>query len=550
VLYEMVTGDVPFSAETPMAVIVKHIIEPLPLPRARNPGLPEPVERVILKALAKDPGDRFARAGEMASALTDAVGAASALAATPGREAAAPPASTSVAPHLAEPVGPPRRRLRRWVLAGTAALALLAALVLGLLRPGQPPPNETPETFGAQPTETAPAAPTRTIDQLMADGQARLSQGDLAAALADFEGAAAGEPENVDRIWGIASLLNDFGYPEDARRYLDQAVALGPDDPPFHDAAGWFYNDLGFMAEALAQFQRALELDPGALGSYLGVSEAARALGDTALARQALDAVMASPIAPNPGLYEGAGWGYLALEAWPEAQAAFGRATSLDPATSGAWSGLADATYQGRGLEQAIAVVEQAIAANPQDPSLHEKAGWYAWEAGDVPAAEAAFRRALEVNPAYTSAYTALADLYNDLGRGEEAFSLLQSAIEVNPEDAWLHEALAGLYRERGQDEEAFAHLQRAMDLDPASGWLALEAAQTYYALSGDAVETTALLERAVSLEPNDPGLVLSVGETYEQMGDCRTALGYFERALEIDPGLEEARQGRARCSG
>src|SRR3989337_1314779 len=228
-------------------------------------------------------------------------------------------------------------------------LAILAALVLGLLRPGQPPPNDAPETFGAQPAETAPAAPTRTGDQLMADGQARLSQGDVAAALADFEAAAAAEPVNSERIWGIASLLSDFGYSEDAGRYLDQAVILGPDDPPFHDAAGWFYSDLGFMAEAVAPFQRALELDPEALGSYLGVSEAARALGDTALARQALDAVMASPIAPNPGLYEGAGWGYLALEAWPEAQAAFGQAVSLDPATSGAWSGLAEATYEGQG---------------------------------------------------------------------------------------------------------------------------------------------------------------------------------------------------------
>src|SRR3972149_10522344 len=128
VLYEMVTGDVPFSAETPMAVIVKHIIEPLPLPRARNPGLPEPVERVILQALAKDPGDRFTKAGEMASALTDALGAAPALATQTDQLAPAVPAISVVPAQPAEaPVGPPRRRLRRWVLAGTAALAILAA---------------------------------------------------------------------------------------------------------------------------------------------------------------------------------------------------------------------------------------------------------------------------------------------------------------------------------------------------------------------------------------------------------------------------------------
>ena len=73
VLYEMATGVVPFHAETPMAVVVKHIIDPLPMPRSKNPELPEEIERVILKALSKDRDDRFHEAGEMAKALNAAV---------------------------------------------------------------------------------------------------------------------------------------------------------------------------------------------------------------------------------------------------------------------------------------------------------------------------------------------------------------------------------------------------------------------------------------------------------------------------------------------
>jgi Tol biopolymer transport system component/tRNA A-37 threonylcarbamoyl transferase component Bud32 len=73
ILYEMLTGRVPYEAETPMAVVVKHITSPLPLPRSINPAIPERVERVILKALAKDPNDRFARTGELVNALEAAV---------------------------------------------------------------------------------------------------------------------------------------------------------------------------------------------------------------------------------------------------------------------------------------------------------------------------------------------------------------------------------------------------------------------------------------------------------------------------------------------
>src|SRR5439155_6451417 len=55
VLYEMVTGRVPFDADTPFAVVIKHISEPLPLPHLIDNTVPEPLERIILKAMAKAP---------------------------------------------------------------------------------------------------------------------------------------------------------------------------------------------------------------------------------------------------------------------------------------------------------------------------------------------------------------------------------------------------------------------------------------------------------------------------------------------------------------
>jgi photosystem II stability/assembly factor-like uncharacterized protein/tRNA A-37 threonylcarbamoyl transferase component Bud32 len=72
-LYEMVTGKVPYEAETPMAVVLKHISAPLPLPSSVNPDVPVEVERVILKALAKSPVDRFQTVGKMVAALDAAV---------------------------------------------------------------------------------------------------------------------------------------------------------------------------------------------------------------------------------------------------------------------------------------------------------------------------------------------------------------------------------------------------------------------------------------------------------------------------------------------
>jgi hypothetical protein len=72
-LYEMLTGQVPYDAETPMAVVIKHITAPLPMPREMNPDIPEPVERVVLKALAKAPADRYQSVGRMVEALRKTV---------------------------------------------------------------------------------------------------------------------------------------------------------------------------------------------------------------------------------------------------------------------------------------------------------------------------------------------------------------------------------------------------------------------------------------------------------------------------------------------
>ncbi|HZU70895.1 MAG TPA: serine/threonine-protein kinase [Ktedonobacteraceae bacterium] len=69
VLYHMVTGTVPFKGETLTQVAVKHLQVPPPSPRALRPDLPLEAEQVILRALAKRPGERYQHAQELASAF-------------------------------------------------------------------------------------------------------------------------------------------------------------------------------------------------------------------------------------------------------------------------------------------------------------------------------------------------------------------------------------------------------------------------------------------------------------------------------------------------
>ncbi|MBN1995747.1 MAG: protein kinase [Anaerolineae bacterium] len=149
ILFEMLTGQIPHDAETPFAIVLKRVTEPLPLPRSINPNIPVAVERVILKALAAEPDDRYQTAGALAEALHQAVAESGvipeqALGVT--RVRVTPPTSSPL-PTIAE------KKRKPWLIplllgsAGLLALVLLTAIGLGTLLLNR---------FGGRTTPTSP----------------------------------------------------------------------------------------------------------------------------------------------------------------------------------------------------------------------------------------------------------------------------------------------------------------------------------------------------------------------------------------------------------
>jgi serine/threonine protein kinase len=132
-LYEMVTGQVPFQADTPLAVALKHIHDPLPLPREINPELSPEIENVILKALAKEPSDRYEKASDLADAFEEAIRVEA------PQETQRPP----------EPEKQKHSKpQRRWgLIGGLAILILVGALTTAILlrpKPVVPAPMQQP----------------------------------------------------------------------------------------------------------------------------------------------------------------------------------------------------------------------------------------------------------------------------------------------------------------------------------------------------------------------------------------------------------------------
>jgi formylglycine-generating enzyme required for sulfatase activity/serine/threonine protein kinase len=152
-LYEAVTGRPPFGTDSPVALILRHISDPVPPPRTLRSDLPEEMERTILKALAKSPDDRYQRMEEFLADLREAYpfpvggvahrGSASAL-----RRSPAIPAP-SRRPIL------PRRRAFPWARLVIGVLLLLTVTLTFLFFKTSKPPS-IPQLF---PTTAAVATP-------------------------------------------------------------------------------------------------------------------------------------------------------------------------------------------------------------------------------------------------------------------------------------------------------------------------------------------------------------------------------------------------------
>ncbi|MCA9932150.1 MAG: serine/threonine protein kinase, partial [Anaerolineales bacterium] len=146
-LFQMVANKLPFEADTPLAVVMKHVNEQPPLPMEFNPDVPLDLQEIILKALAKNPDDRFATAKEMANALraVNLDGPSAAAGFMPATTPSSPtlssspqatvahdttPATTAVSPTISDTgtrtaVSAPPKKRSPWLFAGIGLIALI-----------------------------------------------------------------------------------------------------------------------------------------------------------------------------------------------------------------------------------------------------------------------------------------------------------------------------------------------------------------------------------------------------------------------------------------
>ncbi|MBI5842969.1 MAG: protein kinase [Chloroflexi bacterium] len=275
-LYELVVGQVPFTADTPFSIIHDHIYKPLPLPMTVNPKVPEPVQRVLLKALAKDRGDRYATVTAMLQAFKDS-----------WREAGVPMEGTAVIvspstfmraaqdtqkPERSEPAheaaaskrSEPKKRSSWMFIAGGVVLLFGCLFIVFAFRQGGffPPKTQAPpvhvEVTDVPLFETPAPPPTKPgLPELPA------TAADSSPEIVTAKDLVQKNPNDPDAHLQLALAYWDAGQPRPAFDELAQAADLaGVDARDFFIKAGDKFKAREAWAAAGGMYLRAMQTYP------------------------------------------------------------------------------------------------------------------------------------------------------------------------------------------------------------------------------------------------------------------------------------------------
>jgi tetratricopeptide (TPR) repeat protein len=213
----------------------------------------------------------------------------------------------------------------------------------------------------------------------------------------------------------------------------------------------------------------------------------------------------------------------------------------------------------------AAKAVEAAIAASPRDPLFRNIAGITAVQAGDRVEAEAAFRKAIELEPRFRPPYFNLGRLYQESGQWDKAAETYAALLRVSPTDAEAHYQAATVAMRQDRYVDVLRHVESLpADARSRGNVVALECSSVVFlgrdtrrcasAVAGVALEESdavqligalekkpdAALARALVAKMSDKRLLRRLAGVLELSGELAAARELLERTADRPPALEQ----------
>jgi TolB-like protein/Flp pilus assembly protein TadD len=219
----------------------------------------------------------------------------------------------------------------------------------------------------------------------------------------------------------------------------------------------------------------------------------------------------------------------------------FAKALEYDAQYAAAYAGMADtwlllslygSISKVKAIEKAQAMIDKALALDPESAEAFAALGLARWQIGQMDAAESALRQSIELNEDYVPAQLWLAGVLGELGRYPEEHLVLQQAMERDPLNELLVVNFANNLSTRGDWQAGRDMLAGLLELRPDSTIL-LRFMSKMELYNGNLVEGWRLAERAYRLQPDNPEDIANLARTWVLLGNTEEAERLILEGLE-----------------
>jgi tetratricopeptide (TPR) repeat protein len=213
---------------------------------------------------------------------------------------------------------------------------------------------------------------------------------------------------------------------------------------------------------------------------------------------------------------------------------------ALRPQSAGAHHNLGNALRATGHLDEAIVEYRKAIEFEPRYASAHQALGAMLYAKQDLDGAIAEYRKCIELDPKDAFAHNNLGVVLSARGDLDGAIAECRMAIELNPTSALAHTTLGSVLYDKGDASGGVAEYQKASKIDP-------KYAPAHYGLGnalrakGDVGGAIAECRKAIELDPKDAKAHGNLGAALRDKGDLDGAIAEYKKAIELDPKLAKA---------
>jgi tetratricopeptide (TPR) repeat protein len=563
ILYEMATGDVPFTGESTLKVMYQRIQEKPKSPKMLNPDLPNWYVQIIMRCLERDPNVRYQRAEEI---VLDLQGAKSTVTAYRG--------GTTRTVQIQIPEFANKRWI--WAVAGAALLVLLAFAIPAtrhMILPGNGaksgssisgvPPLESGRFVAVLPLQVlgdesqlgylaqgiGEALSTKLfqlkdIRVTSTDAAAKVDQklalpkigaalganlvvqgtlqgsGDKIRIILKLENVADGKQlwsQQFDGVTGDLFTLEDEIY-----NPLVVALNLNPTNeelakaearPTENVAAYDLYlrgsnvlrgHDAKSFQSALDFFDQALKNDQSFALAYTGIADASLAMYQ---------------------LKKDSFWTQKALAAAQQAQRLNDNLPEVHATLGGVYS------YSGKNAE-AIAELRRAISLAPNSDQAYRRLGSAYLASGDGNQAIESYQKAIQLNPYFWENQNALGGAYYQLGNYDKSMQAFQQVIVLEPDIDLGYENVGNIYLQQGKYQECIPYFQKALQIQ--AFWSTYSNLGTAYFFLKQYSNSVDMFEKAVALNPNNTLTTVNLADGYRAAGQSDKARATYEKAISV----------------